>query len=88
MKDQSIQEESKKIKLGIMSKLNLRIEPFSEEELHIIEKVELGIASMKEQEEAGAIYKRHEEEAQHQADIVEAYLFQAYNSGHEQLMIH
>lgn len=81
-------QESHRIRFSIMSDLGLKITPFSERELGLIEKVEAGIATVREEQEAQACFKKHETEATVQSDMVDAYLFQCEQKGTPRLMIH
>ena len=81
-------QESHRIRLSVMSDLGLKITPFTEHELSLMEKVEKGIATIKESQEAQVCFKEHEAEASTQSDMVDAYLFQCEQKNIVQLMIH
>lgn len=81
-------QESKRIRLAIMADLGIKLQPFSPEELELLEKVEAGIANKEEELEAQRCYKEHEADAKNQADMVEAYLYQCSSIRKPTLMIH
>ena len=84
-----MQEESRRIKFEIMSKLGLKINPFSEEEIKLIDKVQDGSANPEEVKYANEIYARQELDSKVLADKVESFLYQAREKNDScQLMIH
>lgn len=84
-----IQEETRRIKFEVMSRLGLKINPFSEEEINLIDKVQDGVASPDEVKYANEIYARQELDSKILADKVNSFLYQAKGENDSYtLMIH
>lgn len=81
-------QESKRIRLSVMAELGIKLRPFSEQELALLEKVEAGLANKDEEARAKACYEAHESEAKIQAAMVDAFLFQCSSNQKPVLMIH